>query len=411
MGTQGRWPLDLRLRLLFAGGFLPLALLLGVRGWPITLVASYVTLVGAALFLHPRLTEKGLLVLRRVLIVSDAVAISLLTYLTGVVASVAVAFYPLLIFGVTVDWGLSEGVWARRVSNYLYLILVAAVFAGFLPYDPIAPELVSYPAQLSAHHPIWRGLPPWMVFASAALVVTGVNFFTHRFAAHLVAQRQEAEKLLAQAAGRRAAAEALGSVATSLGNPLEESRSLLASARSVLDGLLGGERLENVKADLELAARALERCRALAGDLEGLLPSQEAPWKEVHLADLIHEVRRELSRQYGSLAWAVREDVEPDLPPVRGDVSLLRHAIRSLIEEILLGTPSSVAGEVRLSAFGEEGRIVLECDRRGSLGSASAGPRIGLLREIARFHRGDVAFVPRMEDGQAILRLSLPAAA
>lgn len=431
---RGTWPqaagkLDLVLRAVFGAGFLIVASAVGLRGWPLWTAGAYLVLVTAHAAAAPKLHERGSAAARAVQIVADLLVITSMAHMSGCLTTVVVMLYPIIIFGVTIDWGVAQGRVARIGANYLYAALLAATYFGLLQYDPYVQGSQTHLDYVLSHNVIWRDLPRWGIFLAAGATVLGSNLAAYLFAEHLARERERANRLLVGTASRRAVAEVVTGLAHSLGRPLAEARSLLESAGRDL-GELSAEPAaltEDTRSDVEFSASIVGRCQSLVERLDELV-RLPADFREVlSINDLVRSARRELARQYGSKAFLVYDHTDPDLPAVRGDLSLLFQAVRGLIEQALLSLPDA-GGRVHVATYVQEGQVVLECADNGEgisqarldalfdplaaprAGAAHPGLGLALAREVIRQHQGTLDIESRPGAGTTV-RVALPRSA
>jgi len=433
MNNRGTWPgaagnPDLILRAAFGAGFLIVASAVGLQGWPLWFAGAYLVLVAAHAAASPKLHERGRATVRAVQIVADTFIITSMAHMTGCLTTVVVMLYPIVIFGVTIDWGVAQGRVARIGANYLYAALLAATYFGFLQYDPYVQGSQTHLDYVLSHNVIWRDLPRWGVFLAAAAAVLGSNLAAYLFAEHLVRERERASRLLVDTASRRAVAEVVTSLAHSLGRPLAEARSILESAGEGLEQLSAkGAPTEDARSDVEFSARIVERCQSLVGRLEELVQLPGDFRETLNLNDLVRSAKRELARQYGSKAFLVHDNTDPDLPAVRGDLPLLSEAVRGLIEQALLSL-ADPEGRVHVATYVQGGRVLLECADNGEgisrekldalfdpfaapqAGASHPGLGLALAREVIRQHKGTLNIESSPGVGTTV-RVSLPMAA
>lgn len=419
---------DLFLRAVLSGGFALAALSLGARSWPVWGAIAYLGLVALHLLARGRMSLESQSLLRYLQVGADALVICGVVQMTGSSTTVAAAGFPLLVLGVSMDWGVKYGRAAAICSGAFYAGLLSLNAAQILVYDPYI-RGASHLEFILTHNVIFQNGPAWAPFAVAGAGVIGVIFASYMAGKTLIEQRERVEKQLVDMASRHAVSEVITGVAESLLNPLSDARAVVDSAahevRTIRDH--AGVNTRYAEADLELAGQIIGRSTEMLRHL-GELVHLPADFRDsLDLNDLIRLAKQELVGEYGSRVFSIKEHKARALPPVRGDVTLLYRCVVQLLERSLRSLPTG-AGQVDVTTFEHGGSVVMvfadkgpgysERELAGLLDPVASGHMakgdgslgLALVREVVRFHQGQLDIQSRPGEGTRV-RIELPVAA
>ena len=425
--TVGHERSDLLLRAALSLTFILSALSLGARSGPVWIAMGYFVITGLHLVARERVGTELRAFLRYVQVTADALAITGAVHMTGSLTTVAAAAYPLLVLGVCMDWGVKYGRTAASVSVFAYLSLLALTWADVLVYDPYI-RSASHLEFLMQHNVIWQNGPTWSPFAVAGASVLGVVFAAYIVGKNLVEQREHAERQLVDMASRNAVAEVITGVSGSLLNPLRDAKAVVDSAgnevRLIRDH--AGINTRYVESDLELAGQIIGRSTEMLRHL-GELVHLPADFRDaLDINDLIRLAKQELVGEFGSKVFSIKEHKAKALPPVRGDVTLLYRCIVQLLERGLRSLPLGT-GQIDVTTFEHGGRVVmvfadqgagynareledlLNPGQAGYAGKSDGSLGLALVREVVRFHQGQLDIQSEPGTGTRV-RIELPVA-
>ena len=235
--------------------------------------------------------------------------------------------------------------------------------------------------------------------------------------ANLAASSLERQRLEQEASHAEALREADRLKTTLVSSVSHELKTPLAAATARVTGLVEeGDGCDQARVHEELVAVAedLDRLNESIGDLLDLSRLESDAWQTVledhDVSDILGTV---LSRLPAAERDRVRFELADDLPPVRADFAQIARALKNLVENALVYSPSG--SEVVVGAAPAAGRVAVWVEDRGPgipdaekelifekfyRGSASAsapsgtGLGLAITREIVRSNDGTV----RVED-------------
>ncbi|MCB0219161.1 MAG: HAMP domain-containing histidine kinase [Chrysiogenetes bacterium] len=419
---------DLFIRAVLSAGFALAALSLGARSWPVWGAIGYFALVVLQLAVRGRINLEAQSLMRYFQVAADALVITAIVQMTGASTTVAAAGYPLLVLGVSMDWGVKFGRASAICSGVFYAALLGLNFTDILPYDPYI-RSASHLDFILTHNVIFQNGPRWAPFATAGAGVIGVIFASFMAGKTLVEQRERVQQQLVDMASRNAVAEVITGVAGSLLNPLNDARSVVDSAakeiRQIRDH--AGINTRYAESDLELAGQIIGRSAEMLRHL-GELVHLPADFRDaLDMNDLIRLAKQELVGEYGSRVFSIKEHKARALPPVRGDVTLLYRCVVQLLERGLRSLPIG-AGQIDVTTFEHGGRVVmvfadqgpgyserelaelLDPGTAGYMSKSDGSLGLALVREVVRFHQGQLDIQSQPGEGTRV-RIELPIAA